>query len=133
MISQVNLFVLTIFVSFINHFLNSTDIFYVFTFPFNFFSILYLLLLVAILLIKSTCFRKVFIQYVSRSSTFLRSNLNTSIIFPSFRIILLLNTLDVSYFTNCLYIFTILSIIALNFLTSKVQRNFFQLFSKNLE
>ena len=44
----------------------------------NFFN---LFLVIIILLTKSTCFRKFFMLYISRSSTFSRSNLNTYIAF----------------------------------------------------
>ena len=93
-------------------------------FKMNIFISLFLVLL--ILLTKVTCFRIFSILYISRSSTFLRSNLNTYIVFQSSRTILLLNTSEVSFFTKDLCIFAILSIIVINFLKSKVQRNLFQ-------
>ena len=50
-------------------------------------------------LTKLTCLRKVFILYVSHSSTFLPSYVNTYIIFQPFGEIQLLNTSDVYLFT----------------------------------
>ena len=47
-------------------------------------------LVIIILLTKLTCFRKFFILYISRSSAFLCYNLDTYIVFQSFRAILLL-------------------------------------------
>ena len=79
-----------------------------------------------ILLTKSTCFRKFLILHISRSSTFLRSNLNTYIAFQSFRAILQLNTSEISFFYKGLCIFAILSINSLNFRKSNFQRIFFQ-------
>ena len=83
-------------------------------------------LVIIILLTKLTCFRKFFILYISRSSAFSCCNLNTYIVFQSFRAILLLKASEISFFTQGLYIFPILSIIALNFPKSNVQRNLFQ-------
>ena len=51
-------------------------------------------------IIQTPCLRNVFILYISRSSTFLRSNLNICIVYQSFRTILLLNTSEVSNFTE---------------------------------
>ena len=92
-----------------------------------------LLLVIMILLIKSTCFRKFFILYISRSSTFSRSNLNTYIAFQSFRTILQLNTSEISFFYKGLCIFAILSINSLNFPKSNVQRIFSNYLLKNWE
>ena len=90
----------------------------------NFFINLFLV----IMLTKSTCFRKLFISYISRSSTFSRSNLNTYIVFKfqSFRTMLQLNTSEISLFHKGLCIFAILSINSLNFPKSNVQRVFLQ-------
>ena len=85
-----------------------------------------LFLVIIILLTKLTCFRKFFILYISRSSAFSCCNLNTYIVFQSFRAILLLKASEISFFTQGLCIFPILSIIALNFPKSNVQRNLFQ-------
>ena len=86
-----------------------------------------LFLVIMILLTKSTCFRKFFILYISRNSTFSRSNLNKYIAFQSFRTILQLNTSEVSFFYEGLCVFAIFSINSLNFLKSDVQRIFFQI------
>ena len=85
-----------------------------------------LFLVIMILLTKSTCFRKFFISYISRSSTFSRSNLNTYIAFQSFRTILQLNASEISFFYKGLCIFAILSINSLNFPKSNVRRIFLQ-------
>ena len=82
--------------------------------------------MIIILLTKLTCFRKFFILYISRSSAFSCCNLDTYIVFQSFRAILLLKASEISFFTQGLCIFPILSIIALNFPKSNVQRNLFQ-------
>ena len=82
--------------------------------------------MIIILLTKLTCFRKFFILYISRSSAFSCCNLDTHIVFQSFRAILLLKASEISFFTQGLCIFPILSIIALNFPKSNVQRNLFQ-------
>ena len=84
------------------------------------------------LLNKLTCIRKFFILYISRSSTFLRSNVNAYIVFQSFRTILLLSKSEVSFFTKGLCTFAILSIIALKFPKSNVHRNLFQKIFKNI-
>ena len=84
-----------------------------------------LFLVIMVLLTNSTCFRKFFILYISWSSTFSHSNLNTYIAFQSFRTILQLNT-EMSFFYKSLFIFAILSIHSLNFPKSNLQRIFFQ-------
>ena len=91
----------------------------------------YLLLAIVILLSKLTCLRG-FFMFVSRNSTFLRFSLNTFIIFQSCRRILLLTTSEVSFFTNSICVFAILTIIVLNFSTSNVQATVFEIFHKNL-
>ena len=63
-----------------------------------------LFLVMMILLTKSTCFRKLFISYISRKSTSPRFNLNTYIAFQSFRTILQLNTSKISFFIK-VYVF----------------------------
>ena len=65
-------------------------------------------------------------MYISRSSAFLRYNLNTYIVFQSFRAILLLNASEVSFLMKGLCIFAILRITALNFPKSNAQRKLFQ-------
>ena len=72
-------------------------------------------LVIIILLTKLACFRKICTLYIWWSGAFLCSNSNTCIVFQPFRIILLLNTSEVSFFTKALCIFAILSTIALNF------------------
>ena len=89
----------------------------------------YLLLAIVILLSKLTCLRG-FFMFVSRNSTFLRFSLNTFIIFQSCRRILLLTTSEVSFFTNSICVFAILTIIVLNFSTSNVQTNCFRSISQ---
>ena len=96
-------------------------------------SIYIIFLVIIILLTKLNCLRKVFILYIEKNSTSLPSNLNTYIVFQSFRTILLLNTSSVLFFTNCVCIFAILSIIIPNFSTSNIQRNFFQNIFKKIE
>ena len=85
-----------------------------------------LFLVIMILLTKSTCFRKFFMLYISRSSTFSRSNFNTYIALQSFRTILQLKTFEIPLFYKGLCIFAIFSINFLNFTKSDVQRIFFQ-------
>ena len=92
----------------------------------------YLLLAIVILLSKLTCLRG-FFMFVSRNSTFLRFSLNTFIIFQSCRRILLLTTSEVSFFTNSICVFAILTIIVLNFSTSNVQTNFLEVFHKKMD
>ena len=84
-----------------------------------------LFLVIMIMLTKSTCFRKCFMLYISLSSTFSRSKLNTYIAFQSFRTIQL-NTSEISFFYKGLCIFAILNINSLNFPKSNVQRIFLQ-------
>ena len=72
-----------------------------------------LLLAIVILLSKLTCLRE-FLMFVSRNSTFLHSSLNTYITFQSCRTMLLLATSEVSFFTNSICVFAILTIIVLN-------------------
>ena len=124
-------------ICFVNSSLPTQQILYIFLLSLLAFSVYYkysifkmnifinLFLVIMILLTKSTCFRKFFILYISRSSTFLRSNLNTYITFQSFRTILQLNT-EISFFYKGLCIFAILSINSLNFPKSNVQRIFLQ-------
>ena len=73
-----------------------------------------LLLAIVILLSKLTCLREFFIMFISGSSTFLRFSLNTYITFQSCRTMLLLATSEVSFFTNSICVFAILTIIVLN-------------------
>ena len=93
----------------------------------------YLLLAIVILLSKLTCLRESFIMFVSRNSMFLRFSLNTFITFQSCRRILLLTTSKVSFFTNSICVFAILTIIVLNFSTSNVQTNFLEVFHKKMD
>ena len=90
-------------------------------------------LVIIILLTKWTYFRKFFILPISQSSAFLRSNLNTYIVFQSFRTVLLLNTSEVSVFTKGLCILAILRITALNLQKSNVKRNLFQYIFQKIE
>ena len=74
--------------------------------------------------------------YFTRNGKFLRSSLNTYITSQPFRTILLLKSSDVSFFTNSICAFAMLSIIVLNFPTSNVQtnrsKNILQKFGKKL-
>ena len=91
-------------ICFVNSSLPTQQILYIFLLSLLAFSVYYkysifkmnifinLFLVIIILLTKLTCFRRFFILYISQSSIFLRSNLNTYIVFQSFRTILLLNT-----------------------------------------
>ena len=88
-----------------------------------------LFLVMIILLTKLASIRKFFILYILQSSTFLCSNLNTYLVFQSFRTILLLNESEVSFFTKDLCIF---GIIAPNFPKFNIHRNLFQNILKNI-
>ena len=88
-----------------------------------------LLLAIVIQLSKLFCLRE-FFMFVSRNSTFLRFNLNTYITFQSCRTILLLTTSEVSFFTNSICVFAILTSIVLNFSTSNVQTSCFKSISQ---
>ena len=68
-------------------------------------------------------------MFISRNSTFLRFSLNTYITFQSCRTMLLLATSEVS-FLPIVYVFIILTIIVLNFLTPNVQTNCFRSISQ---
>ena len=106
-------------ICFVNSSLPTQQILYIFLLSLLAFSVYYkysifkmnifinLFLVIMILLTKSTCFRKFFISYISRSSTFSRSNLNTYIAFQSFRTILQLNTSETSFFYKGLCILSI--------------------------
>ena len=118
---------------------NSTDIYILFLlavsvyykysiFKMNIFMNLFLVIM--ILLTRLTCFRKFYVLYISRRSSFFLSNLNTSIVFQSFRTILLLNIWEVSFFTKGLCVFAILGMIALNFPKSKFYRKLQNIFKK---
>ena len=85
-----------------------------------------LLLAIVILLSKLTFLREFFIMFILGSSTFLRFSLNTYITFQSCRTMLLLATSEVSFFTNSICVFAILTIIVLNFSASNVQTNCFR-------
>ena len=87
-----------------------------------------LFLAIVIPLSKLTCLREFFILYISRNCTFLRSSFYTYITFQSFQIMLLLKASEVSFFTNSVCVFAMLSIIALSFSTSNFQTNY----SKNI-
>ena len=131
-------------ICFVNSSLPTQQILYIFLLSLLAFSVYYkysifkmnifinLFLVIMILLTKSTCFRKFFILYISRSSTFSRSNFNTYIALQSFRIILQLKTFEIPFFYKGLCIFAIFSINFLNFTKSGVQRIFFQNIFKKL-
>ena len=125
-------------ICFVNSSLPTQQILYIFSLSLLAFSVYYkysiykmnifinLFLVIMILLTKSTCFRKFFISYISRSSTFLRSNLNTFIAFQSFRKFYSSTHQRFLFFYKGLCIFAILSINSLNFPESNVQRIFLQ-------
>ena len=74
-----------------------------------------LILLKVIFLTNFTSLRKRLILFISLHSSYLRSMLDTVIIFQSFRTILKITTSDVSFFTRLLYISAIFNIIVQNF------------------
>ena len=94
----------------------------------NIFTIL--LLAVVILLSKLTNVREFFIIIILRNSTFLHFSLNTCITFQSYQTMLILKTSEVSFFTNSICDFALLTIF-LQHLTSK--QTVLKLFCKNLE
>ena len=91
-----------------------------------------LLLAIVILLSKLTCLREFLIMFVSRNSTFLRFSLNTYITFQSCRTMSLIATSEVSFFTNSICVFPILTIIVLNFSTYNVQPYCFRSISQKI-
>ena len=86
-----------------------------------------LLLAIVILLSKLVEF---FIMFISRNNTFLRFSLNRYFTFQSCRTILLLKTSEVSFFTNSICVFPILTTIVLNFSTTYIQANCFESISQ---
>ena len=68
-----------------------------------------------IFLTNYICLRKHLILFISLNGSYLRSMLDTVIIFQSFRTILKISTSDVSFFARFLCIFAIFNIIILNF------------------
>ena len=126
MIAKVNPLVLLMFACRIDGFLYKTlifNLFLVFLFFSTYFDIsivtsnifINLILFKVIFLTNYTCLRKHLILFISLNSSYLCSMLDTVIIFQSFRTILKISTSDVSFFTRLLCIFTIFSIIILNF------------------
>ena len=85
-----------------------------------------LLLAIVILLSKLVEF---FIMFISRKNTFLRFSLNIYFTFQSCRTILLLKT-EVSFLTNSICVFPVLTIIVLNFSTANIQTNCFKSISQ---
>ena len=83
-------------------------------------------LAIVILLSKLTCLMEFFIMFISRNITFLCFSLNTYTTFQSCRTMLLLKTSEVSFFTNSICVFPILTIIVLNFSTANIQTNCFK-------
>ena len=81
---------------------------------------------------KLTCFREFFIMFISQNSMFLCSSLNAYITFQLCQTMLLLKSSDVSFFTNSVCIFAMLSIIALNVSTSNIKTNYFKSISQTL-
>ena len=118
---------------YVNSSISSQQLFFIFLLSILIFSVYYKfsiitmniftnwLLAIVILLSKLTCFREFFIMCISRNSTFLRFSLNSYITFQSCRTILLLKTSELSFFTNSICAFAILTIIVLHFSSSKVQ------------
>ena len=87
-------------------------------------------LAIVILLSKLTCLMEFFIMFISRNITFLCFSLNTYITFQSCRTMLLLKTSEVSFFTNSICVFPILTTIVLNFSTTYIQANCFESISQ---
>ena len=87
-------------------------------------------LAIVILLSKLTCLMEFFIMFISRNITFLCFSLNTYITFQSCRTMLLLKTSEVSFFTNSVCVFPILTTIVLNFSTTYIQANCFESISQ---
>ena len=87
-------------------------------------------LAIVILLSKLTCLMEFFIMFISRNITFLCFSLNTYITFQSCRTMLLLKTSEVSFFTNSICVFPILTTIVLNFSTTYIQENCFESISQ---
>ena len=87
-------------------------------------------LAIVILLSKLTCLMEFFIMSISRNITFLCFSLNTYITFQSCRTMLLLKTSEVSFFTNSICVFPILTTIVLNFSTTYIQANCFESISQ---
>ena len=87
-------------------------------------------LAIVILLSKLTCLMEFFIMFISRNITFLCFSLNTYITFQSCRTMLLLKTSEVSFFTNSICVFPILTTIVLNFWTTYIQANCFESISQ---
>ena len=73
------------------------------------------MLLKIIFLTNYTCLRKRLILLIFLNGSYLCSMSDTAIIFQSFRIILKICTLDVSFITRILCIFVIFNLITLNF------------------
>ena len=87
-------------------------------------------LAIVILLSKLTCLMEFFIMFISRNITFLCFSLNTYTTFQSCRTMLLLKTSEVSFFTNSICVFPILTTIVLNFSTTYIQANCFESISQ---
>ena len=87
-------------------------------------------LAIVILLSKLTCLMEFFIMFISLNITFLCFSLNTYITFQSCRTMLLLKTSEVSFFTNSICVFPILTTIVLNFSTTYIQANCFESISQ---
>ena len=87
-------------------------------------------LAIVILLSRLTCLMEFFIMFISRNITFLCFSLNTYITFQSCRTMLLLKTSEVSFFTNSICVFPILTTIVLNFSTTYIQANCFESISQ---
>ena len=85
---------------------------------------------IVILLSKLTCLMEFFVMFISRNITFLCFSLNTYITFQSCRTMLLLKTSEVSFFTNSICVFPILTTIVLNFSTTYIQANCFESISQ---
>ena len=74
-----------------------------------------LILLKVIFLANDTCLKKHLILFISLNGSYLRSMLDTAIVFQSVRTILKISTSDVSFFTRFLCTFALFNIIILNF------------------
>ena len=74
-----------------------------------------LILLKVIFLTNDTCLKKHLILFISLNGSYLRSMLDTAIVFQYVRTILKISTSDVSFFTRFLCTFALFNIIILNF------------------
>ena len=72
------------------------------------------LLLAIVILVQINLFKRIFRVVYFTEQYVLRFSLNTNIIFQSCQTMLLLTTSEISFFTNSICVFAILTIIVLN-------------------